>query len=126
MAARSVRTSSSEEESRLSDDEERLLTKRSMANASLWKNTCLGVERLKKTIFHDPDSDLMETNLSLTFQGDFCVSMIGRAALRCKKTRSQEMCCTSSSKEDLCRAAARKTQRRTLLKGREITALMTE
>ena len=31
MAARSVRTSSSEEESRLSDDEERLLTKRSMA-----------------------------------------------------------------------------------------------
>ena len=27
----------------------------------------------------------METNLSLTFQGDFCVSMIGRAALRCKK-----------------------------------------
>ena len=44
----------------------------------------------KKTKFHDPDSDLMETNLSLTFQGDFCVSMIGRAALRCKKTRSQE------------------------------------
>ena len=27
----------------------------------------------------------METNLSLTFQGDFCVSMIGRGALRCKK-----------------------------------------
>ena len=34
---------------------------------------------------HDPDGDLMETNLSLTFQGDFCVSMIGRGALRCKK-----------------------------------------
>ena len=30
---------------------------------------------------------LMETNLSLTFQGDFCVSMTGRGALRCKKTR---------------------------------------
>ena len=80
MAARSARTSSSEEESRLSDDEERLLTKRSMANTSLWKNTCLGVERLKKKqIFHDPDGDLMETILSLS------VLMIGRGALRCKK-----------------------------------------
>ena len=85
MAARSARTSSSEEASRLSDDEERLLTKRSMANTSLGKNTCLGVERLKKTFFHDPDGDLMETNLSLTFQGDLCVSIVGRGALRCKK-----------------------------------------
>ena len=45
--------------------------------------------------------------------------MIGRAALRCKKTRSQEMCCTSSSKEDLCRAAARKMN----LKRRKMSTL---
>ena len=29
----------------------------------------------------------METNLSLTLQGDFCVSMIGRAALRCSESQ---------------------------------------
>ena len=37
MAARSARTSSSEEASRSNDDEERLLTKRSMANTSTGK-----------------------------------------------------------------------------------------
>ena len=37
MAARSARTSSSEEASRSTDDEERLLTKRSMANTSAGK-----------------------------------------------------------------------------------------
>ena len=81
----------SEEASRLSDDEERLLTKRSMANTSLGKNTCLGVERIKKQNFHDPDTDLMETNLSLTFQGDFCVSMVGRGALRCKNAEPRDV-----------------------------------
>ena len=76
-----------------------------MANTSLGDKH-VWVERLKN---HDPDSDLMETNLStsLTFQGDFCDTQKERAALRCEK-RGQEVCCTSSSKEDLCRAAARK------------------
>ena len=67
----------------MSDDEERLLTKRSMANTSMVKKHLFWSGKAeKKQNFHDPDSDLMETDLSLTFQGDFCVSMIGRAALR--------------------------------------------
>ena len=54
------------------------------------QNTCLGVERLKKQNFHDPDSGLMETNLSLTLQGDSCVSIIGRAALRSPLQKNAE------------------------------------
>ena len=65
----------------------------------------LWVKRLKKPFFMIQTATslfFLETNLSLTFQGDFCVSMIGRgAALSAAKTRSQEMCCTSSSKEHL-------------------------
>ena len=60
-----------------------------------------GKAEKKKQNFHDPDSDLMETDLSLTFQGDFCVSMTGRAALRSKKT--------AESKRRAARAAQKKT-----------------
>ena len=48
MAARSARTSSSEEASRLSDDEERLLTKRSMANTSMVKKHLFGSGKAEK------------------------------------------------------------------------------
>ena len=58
-----------------------------------------GFLQLRETLFEDEKAEknkifmiqtvtslfFLETNLSLTFQGDFCVSMIGRAALRCKK-----------------------------------------
>ena len=48
MAARSVRTSSSEDESRSADEDERLLTKRCIEreNTVLEQNTCLRVETL--------------------------------------------------------------------------------
>ena len=50
----------------------------------------------------------LETNLSLTFQGDFCVSMIGRAALRCKK-RGVKRCAARAAQKKTC-AAQRHTK----------------
>ena len=73
------------------------------------------MKRLKNIEKNDPDRDVFvflgnkpvsRRSTSLTLQGDFCVLMIGRAALRCKKKRSQETCCASSSKEAKRRAAA--------------------
>ena len=44
MAARSVRTSSSEEDARSTDEEDRLLRKRYVKRQ--WKSTCLKVEKI--------------------------------------------------------------------------------
>ena len=60
MAARSARTSSSEEASRSTDDEERMLTKRSIEwhRANSWETLFEGEKaEKKKQNFHDPDSD---------------------------------------------------------------------
>ena len=84
MAARSARTSSSEEASRSTDDEERLLTKRSIEwhRANNWETLFEGEKAEKNKIIHRIQTVtslfFLETHLSLTLQGDFCVSMIGR------------------------------------------------
>ena len=82
MAARSARTSSSEEESRSTDEEERLLTKRSIEwhRANNWETLFEGEKAEKNKIFMIQTVTslfFLETHLSLTLQGDFCVSMIG-------------------------------------------------
>ena len=90
MAARSARTSSSEAESRSTDDEERLLTKRSIEwhRANSWETLFEGEKAEKNKIFMIQTVTslfFLETHLSLTLQGDFCVSMIGRAPLSAAK-----------------------------------------
>ena len=87
MAARSARTSSSEEASRSTDDEQRLLTKRSIEwhRANNWE-TLLEGEKAENKIIQRIQAVtslfFLETNLSHDgphrSQGDFCVSMIGR------------------------------------------------
>ena len=95
MAARSVRTSSSEEESRSTDEEDRLLTKRCIG----WHraNTCYTVWDLEKAKYrkHLPAKTVtsfffLETNLShdgprRSRSNVISTSQFGRGALRCKK-----------------------------------------
>ena len=88
MAARSARTSSSEEGIRI---ERR---RRALADEAVHGKHFTGEKHLfgsgkaekKNKIFM-----IQTVNLSLTFQGDFCVTMLGRGALRCKNAESRDV-----------------------------------